>query len=39
MYASDRKFSKKFKNKIKIKVDKSVLELLIQNQHFGCFDL
>ena len=27
------------KNSIKIKVGQGVLELLIQNQHFYCFDL
>ena len=39
IYASYRKLSKKFKNSIKIKVGQAVLELLIQNQHFDCFDL
>ena len=33
------KFSKELKNNIQIKVGQAVLELLIQNQHFGCFDL
>ena len=39
MYASYRKLSKELKNNIKIKVGQAVLELLIQNQHFDCFDL
>ena len=39
IYASDSKLSKELKNSIKIKVDQAVLELLIQKQHFGCFDL
>ena len=33
------KLSKELKNSIKIKVDQAVLELLIQNEHFDCFDL
>ena len=39
MYASYSKLSKELKNSIKIKVGQAVLELLIQNKHFGCFDL
>ena len=39
MYASCSKLSKELKNNIKIKVGQAVLELLIQNQHFDCFDL
>ena len=27
------------KNSIKIKVGQAVLELLIQNEHFDCYDL
>ena len=34
-----KKFSKNLKNSIKIKIGQAVLELLIQNQHFDCFDL
>ena len=30
---------KKLKKSIKIKVDQAVLELLIQSEHFDCFDL
>ena len=37
--ASYGKLSKELKNSIKIKVDQAVLELLIQKQHFDCFDL
>ena len=37
--ASYSKLSKELKNSIKIKVGQSVFELLIQNEHFGCFDL
>ena len=33
------KLSKELKNSIKIKVGQVVLELLIQKQHFDCFDL
>ena len=33
------KLSTELKNSIKIKVGQSFLELLIQNQHFDCFDL
>ena len=33
------KLFKELKISIKIKIDQAVLELLIQNQHFGCFDL
>ena len=33
------KLSKELKNSIKIKVGQAVLELLIQKQHFDCFDL
>ena len=36
---SDSKLSKEFKNSIKIKEGQAVLELLIQKQHFDCFDL
>ena len=39
MYASYSKLSKEFTNNIKIKVGQTVLELLIQKQHFDCFDL
>ena len=39
IYASYSKLSKELKNSIKIKVGQAVLELLIQNQHFGFFDL
>ena len=39
VYASYRKLSKVLKNGIKIKAGQAVLELLIQNQHFECFDL
>ena len=39
MYASYSKLSKKLKNSIKIKEGQAVFELLIQNEHFGCFDL
>ena len=39
IYASYSKLSKEFKYSIKIKVDQAVLELLIQKQHFDCFDL
>ena len=39
MYACYSKLSKELKNFIKIKVGQAVLELLIQNQHFDCFDL
>ena len=39
MYVSYSKLSKELKNSIKIKVGQAVLELLIQNQHFDCFDL
>ena len=31
--------SKELKNSIKITVAQAVLELLIQKQHFDCFDL
>ena len=40
MYASYSKLSKELKNSlIKIKVGQVVFELLIQKQHFDCFDL
>ena len=39
MYLSYSKLSKELKNSIKIKVGKVVLELLIQTEHFDCFDL
>ena len=39
VFASYSKLSKELKNSIKIKVGQAVLELLIQNQHFDCFDL
>ena len=39
IYAFYSKLSKEFKNNIKIKVGQTVLELLIQKQHFDCFDL
>ena len=38
IYAAYRKLSKELKNSIKIKVGQAFLELLIQNQHFDCFD-
>ena len=31
--------SKELENSIKVKVGQAVLELLIQNEHFDCFDL
>ena len=31
--------SKELKNSIQIMVGQAVLELLIQNEHFDCFDL
>ena len=40
IYASPcSKLSKELKNSIKVKVGQAVLELLIQKQHFDCFDL
>ena len=39
IYASYSKLSKKLKNSTKIKVGQAILELLIQEQHFDCFDL
>ena len=39
IYASYSKLSKELKNSIKIKVGQMVFELLIQKQHFDCFDL
>ena len=39
IYASYSKLSKELKYSIKIKVGQAVLELLIQKQHFDCFDL
>ena len=39
IYASYSKLSKALKNSIKIKVGQVVIELLIQKQHFDCFDL
>ena len=39
IYASYSKLSKELKNSIKMKVGQAVLELLIQKQHFNCFDL
>ena len=39
IYASYIKLSKELKNSIKIKVGQAVPELLIQTQHFDCFDL
>ena len=39
MYASYSKLSKGLENSIKIKIAQAVLELLIQKQHFDCFDL
>ena len=39
IYVSHSKLSKELKKSIKIKVAQVVLELLIQNQHFDCFDL
>ena len=38
IYASYSKLSKELKNNIKIKVGQTVLEVLIQKQHFDCFD-
>ena len=39
IYECYSKVSKELKNNIKIKVGQAVLELLVQNQHFGCFGL
>ena len=39
IYASYSELSKELKNSTKIKVGQVVFELLIQNQHFDCFDL
>ena len=39
IYASYSKLSKELNNNIKIRVGQAVLELLIQHQHFDCFDL
>ena len=39
IYASYSKLSKELKDSIKIKVGQAVLELLIQKQHFDCFNL
>ena len=39
IYAFYSKLSKELKDSIKIKVGQALLELLIQNQHFGYFDL
>ena len=39
IYSSYSKLSKELKNSIKIKAAQAVLELLIRNQHFYCFDL
>ena len=39
IYGSYSKLSKELKNSIKIKVGQAVLELLIKQQHFVCFDL
>ena len=39
IYASSSKLSKELKNSIKIKVGQAVLEILLQKQHFDCFDL
>ena len=38
-YAFYSQLSKELKYSIKFKVGQAVLELLIQNQHFDCFDL
>ena len=38
IYTSHSKLSKELKNSIKIKVGQEVPELLIQKQHFDCFD-
>ena len=38
-YKSYSKLSKELKNGIKIRVDQAVLELLIQKEHFDCFNL
>ena len=39
IYASYSELSKELKKRTKIKVGQGVLELLIHNQHFDCFDL
>ena len=39
IYISYSKLSKELKNIINIKVGQAVLELFIQTQHFGYFDL
>ena len=39
IYVSFSKLSKELKNGIKMKVGQAFLELLIQKQHFDCFDL
>ena len=39
IHDSYSKLSKELKNSIKIKTGQAVFELLIQNEHFGCFDL
>ena len=39
IYASYSKLYKELRNSIKINAGQAVLELMIQNQHFGCFDL
>ena len=39
IYESYSKLSKELKKSVKIKVGQAVFELLIQNEHFGCFGL
>ena len=39
IYACYSKLSKELKNSMEIKVGQVVLQLLIQKQHFDCFDL
>ena len=39
IYASYSKLSNELNNSTKIKVGQAVHELLIQKQHFDCFDL
>ena len=38
-YVSYSKLSKEHKNSIEIKVAQAVLKLLIEKQHFDCFNL
>ena len=39
IYVSYSTLSKELKNSITIKIGQAVIELLIQNKHFDCFDL